>query len=197
MISWVKMNTLSKIALAALLLPLLIACDNMQSLTKAEQVERTIRQEVRRDLRGLNALIDVAEVTEYDGFAWRRGELLQIRQRIDGELLLLDQAEAPDIIATAVKQNIPSFSLVRYQQGWLVVFDTYVSSHCQVVYAYAYRGVLTDTQPCSSDTYAAQASGQCQSKINDEWQVFKEWFFAESLVDEGNPVCIEYAAQGW
>lgn len=195
--SWVKMNTLSKIALTTLLLPLLIGCDNMQSLTKAEQVERTIQQEVRRDLRGLNALTEAAAATEYDGFAWRRGELLQIRQRQDGELMLLDQAEAPDIIATAVKQNIPSFSLVRYQQGWLVVFDTYVSPHCQVVYAYAFRGVLTATQPCSSDAFAEQASGQCQSKINDEWQVFKEWFFAESLVDEGNPVCIEYAAQGW
>ena len=176
---------------------LLTACDNMQTLTEAEQVARTIRQEVSRDLKGLNALTTAATATNYDGFAWRRGEKIQIRQRLDGELTLLEQAQAPEIIATAVEYRIPSFSLVRYQQGWLVVFRTYVSSHCQVVYAYAYRGKLPDTPQCTEQEFAGSANGRCQSPINDEWQVFKEWFFAESLVASGNPVCTAKAEQGW
>lgn len=176
---------------------LLTACDNMQTLTEAQQIERTIRQEVSRDLKGLNALTAAADTTEYDGFAWRRGEKIQIRQRLNGELTLLEQAAAPEIIATAVGHRIPSFSLVRYQQGWLVVFRTYVSNHCQVVYAYAYRGELADTPQCTEELFASQANGQCQSPINDEWQVFKEWFFAESLVAEGNPVCEAKLQQGW
>ncbi|MCC5827128.1 hypothetical protein [Alkalimonas sp.] len=173
---------------------LITACDSMQSLTEAEQVERTIRQEVRRDLRGLNALTDAAEATPFDSFAWRRGERLQVRQRQEQELVLLEHAEAPEIIATAVAERIPSFSLVRYQQGWLVVFDTYVSPQCQVVYAYAYRGHLADTPLCTKDVFAEQANGRCKSPITDEWKVFKEWFFAESLLAEGNPACVEAAA---
>ncbi|WP_290616840.1 MULTISPECIES: hypothetical protein [unclassified Arsukibacterium] len=169
----------------------------MQTLTEAQQIERTIRQQVSRDLDGLNALTAAADTTEYDGFAWRRGEKIQIRQRVDGELALLEQAEAPEIIATAVEHQIPSFSLVRYQQGWLVVFRTYVSNHCQVVYAYAYRGKLPDTPQCTEEVFASQANGRCLSPINDEWQVFKEWFFAESLVAEGNPVCKAKLEQGW
>ncbi|MDP4535310.1 hypothetical protein Q3O60_03800 [Alkalimonas collagenimarina] len=188
-----------KIALKYLMVLLafmvLTACEKMQSLTESEQVERTIRQEVRRDLRALNTLTDAADATEYDGFAWRRGERLQIRQRQDGELVLLEQAEAPEIIATAVAQKIPSFSLVRYQQGWLVVFTTYVNPQCQVVYAYAYRGVLADTPLCSSEVFTEQANGQCQSPIQDQWQVFKEWFFAESMLEEGNPACVQSAAE--
>lgn len=176
---------------------LLTACDNMQTLTEAQQIERTIRQEVSRDLQGLNALTEAADTTEYDGFAWRRGEKIQIRQRMDGELTLLEQAEAPEIIAKAVEHRIPSFSLVRYQKGWLVVFRTYVSNHCQVVYAYAYRGQLPGTPQCTEEVFASKANGQCQSPINDEWQVFKEWFFAESLVAEGNPVCKAKLEQGW
>lgn len=176
-----------------LLVPLLTGCDSMQSLTEAEQVERTIQQEVRRDLRGLNALTDAAQATPYDGFAWRRGERLQVRQRQEQALLLLEQVEVPEIIATAVAQRIPSFSLVRYQQGWLVVFDTYVSPQCQVVYAYAYRGHLADTPLCSKDVFAEQANGRCQSPITEEWQVFKEWFFARSLLEEGNPACVQSA----
>ncbi|SNY50950.1 hypothetical protein SAMN06297280_1716 [Arsukibacterium tuosuense] len=186
-----------KFLVAAAALLLLSACDKMQTLSEAEQIERTIRQEVNRDVKGLNALTEVAAATDYDGFAWRRGEKIQIRQRLAGELALLEQAEAPDVIATAVKHRIPSFSLVRYQQGWLVVFRTYVSSHCQVVYAYAYRGTLPDTLQCAEDLFASQANGKCQSPINDEWQVFKEWFFAESLVAEGSPVCAAKAEQGW
>lgn len=176
-----------------LFLPLLTACDSMQSLTESEQVERTIRQEVRRDLRGLNALTDAADATPFDGFAWRRGERLQVRQRQEQELVLLEHAEAPEIIATAVAERIPSFSLVRYQQGWLVVFDTYVSPQCQVVYAYAYRGHLVDTPLCSKDVFAEQANGRCKSPITEEWQVFKEWFFARSLLEEGNPACVQSA----
>ena len=186
-----------KFLIAAAALVLLTACDKMQTLSEAEQIERTIRQEVSRDVKGLSALTTVAAATEYDGFAWRRGEKIQIRQRQNGELVLLEQAEAPDVIATAVEHRIPSFSLVRYQQGWLVVFRTYVSSHCQVVYAYAYRGSLPDTPQCTEDLFASQANGKCQSPINDQWQVFKEWFFAESLVAEGNPVCTAKAEQGW
>ncbi|MEE2001163.1 hypothetical protein QWY20_06825 [Alkalimonas sp. MEB108] len=178
-----------------LLVTLLTGCDSMQSLTEAEQVERTIRQEVRRDLRGLNALTDAAQATPYDGFAWRRGERLQVRQRQEQALLLLEQVEVPEIIATAVAQRIPSFSLVRYQQGWLVVFDTYVSPQCQVVYAYAYRGHLADTPLCSKDVFAEQANGRCQSPITEEWQVFKEWFFARSLLEEGNPACVQSASR--
>ncbi|SEA78375.1 hypothetical protein [Alkalimonas amylolytica] len=184
-----------KIAVVAILGLLLTACEKMQGLTQAEQVERTIRQEVRRDLHGLNALTDTADATPYDGFAWRRGEQVQIRQRQGQDLVLLEQAKAPQIIATAVAQRIPSFSLVRYQQGWLVVFDTYVSPLCQVVYAYAYRGQLADTPLCTKDVFAEQANGRCQSPITDEWQVFKEWFFASSLLEEGNPACVQSATR--
>jgi hypothetical protein len=176
---------------------LITGCGDMQPLTEAEQIERTIRQEVSRDIKGLTALTTAAEATTYDGFAWRRGERIQIRQRSEQGLTLLAQAEAPAIIAIAVAHNIPSFSVVRYQQGWLVVFHTYVSSQCQVVYAYAYRGNLADTQQCSNELFAGQANGKCQSPINAQWQVFKEWFFAESLLNEGNPVCVSKAAQGW
>ncbi|MBV2127478.1 hypothetical protein [Arsukibacterium indicum] len=186
-----------KLLMIAATVLLLTACDKMQTLSEAEQIERTIRQEVSRDLTGLNALTTAAAATDYDGFAWRRGEKIQIRQRQNGELALLEQAEAPDVIATAVEHRIPSFSLVRYQQGWLVVFRTYVSNHCQVVYAYAYRGQLPDTPKCTEQEFASSANGRCQSPINDEWQVFKEWFFAESLVAEGNPVCAAKAEQGW
>lgn len=185
-----------KLMLLSLLL-LLTACDNMQTLTEAEQIERTIRQEVSRDLTGLNALTTAAAATDYDGFAWRRGEKIQIRQRQNGELALLEQAEAPEIIAAAVKHRIPSFSLVRYQKGWLIVFRTYISNHCQVVYAYAYRGQLPDTPQCTEQAFASSANGRCQSPINTEWQVFKEWFFAESMVAAGNPVCTAKAEQGW
>ncbi|MDP4945063.1 MAG: hypothetical protein NWQ42_03960 [Alishewanella sp.] len=186
-----------KTTLVIFMLGLLVACDKMQTLSEAAQVERTIRQEVKRDVTGLTALTQAADETEYDGFAWRRGETIQIRQRQNGELTLLKDVQAPEIIATAVKHNIPSFSVVRYQQGWLVVFRTYVSSHCQVVYAYAYHGKLDNTPQCSDAVFAEQANGKCQSPINDEWQVFKEWFFAESLVAEGNPVCAAKVAQGW
>jgi hypothetical protein len=172
-------------------------CGDSQSLTEAEQIERTIRQEVSRDIKGLNALTTAAEATTYDGFAWRRGERIQIRQRDGQGLTLLAHAEAPAIIAIAVAHNIPSFSVVRYQQGWLVVFRTYVSSQCPVVYAYAYRGSLADTPQCTNELFAGQANGKCQSPINAEWQIFKEWFFAESLLNEGNPVCVSKAKQGW
>ncbi len=178
-------------------LVLLTACDKMQTLSEGEQIERTIRQEVKRDVKGLTALTSAANATEYDGFAWRRGEKIQVLQRQNGELTLLEQAEAPDIIATAVKHNIPSFSVVRHQQGWLVVFRTYVSSHCQVVYAYAYRGKLNNTSACSEELFASKSNGQCQSPINEEWQVFKEWIFAESLAGQGNPVCQAKLDQGW
>lgn len=178
-------------------LVLITGCGDMQTLSEAEQIERTIRQEVSRDVTGLNALIAAADATGYDGFAWSRGERIQVRQRQQGELTLLANAEAPEIIATAVAHKIPSFSVVRYQQGWLVVFRTYVSSHCQVVYGYAYRGSLADTPQCSTELFAEQANGQCQSPINDQWQVFKEWFFAQSLVDQGNPVCVKKVEQGW
>ena len=93
--------------------------------------------------------------------------------------------------------NLPSFSIVRYQQGWLVVFNTYLTEHCQAVYAYAYRGQLPEVPPCSDERFAETANGQCQSPITANWQLFKEWFFAESLVAEGNPKCISKAEQGW
>lgn len=189
-------NTAIKALIVTTTLLLVAACD-MKGPTEAEQVERTIRQEVSRDLKGLNALTAIAETTDYDGFAWRRGERIQVRQRQAQGLILLEQAEAPDIIAAAVTHNIPSFSLVRYNQGWLVVFRTYVSSQCQVVYAYAYRGELTDTPQCSNQIFAEQANGQCKSMIKDDWQVFKEWFFAESMMLSGNPVCKAKAEQGW
>jgi len=176
---------------------LLSGCSELKGPSNAEQVERTIRQEIQRNERGLNALTEVAQNTEYDGFAWRRGERIQVRQRNDQGMQLLEDAEAPAIIATAVEYNIPSFSIVRYQQGWLVVFRNYVSDHCQAVYAYAYRGTLSDTPQCSDELYAQAANGQCQSPINEQWVVFKEWFFAETLADEGNPVCLQKVAEGW
>lgn len=175
----------------------LMACDALKGPSPAEQVERTIRQEINANERGLNALTNVAQNTEYDGFAWRRGEQIQVRQRSEQGMTLLENAEAPAIIATAVEYNIPSFSIVRYQQGWLVVFRNYVSDHCQAVYAYAYRGTLHDTPQCSDALYAQNANGQCQSPINAQWVIFKEWFFAETLADEGNPVCLQKAAEGW
>lgn len=173
------------------------ACDALKGPSTAEQIERTIRQEVNANQRGLDALIRVADTTPYDGFAWRRGEPLQIRQRDAKGMNLLETATAPEIIATAVEFNVPSFSIVRYQQGWLVVFRNYLSEHCQAVYAYAYRGTLADTPLCTAEQYAEQANGQCQLPINADWLVFKEWFFAETLADEGNPVCQQKAAQGW
>ena len=176
----------------------LTACDALKGPSTAEQIERTIRQEVNANQRGLDALIRAADATPYDGFAWRRGEPLQIRQRdAKGIMNLLETATAPEIIATAVEFNVPSFSIVRYQQGWLVVFRNYLSEHCQAVYAYAYRGTLADTPLCTAEQYAEQANGQCQLPINADWLVFKEWFFAETLADEGNPVCQQKAAQGW
>lgn len=175
----------------------LSSCGKLQPLTEAEQTTRHITREVKRNETGLSALIAVADATPYDGFAWRRGERLQIRQRNNDDLQLLEQAEAPEIIATAVKHNVPSFSIVRYQQGWLVVFDTYLSEHCQAVYAYAYRGQLPGVAQCDAERFASQANGQCQQNINADWQVFKEWFFAESLVAEGNPVCKSKVAAGW
>ncbi len=180
--------------LAIMVLP---ACDAFKGPTEAEQIERTIRQEVNANKRGLAALMQVAATTPYDGFAWRRGEPLQIRQRTDQGMILLEDATVPEIISTAVEFNVPSFSIVRYQQGWLVVFRYYLTEHCQAVYAYAYHGVLPETPQCSADLFAEQANGQCQTPINAEWQVFKEWFFAQSLADEGNPVCQEKAAAGW
>lgn len=185
---------LCSLLIAAATLP---ACDALKGPSPAEQVERTIRQEVNANQRGLEALIQVAEPTVYDGFAWRRGEPLQIRQRTAEGMTLLEDASAPEIIATAVEFNVPSFSLVRYQQGWLVVFRNYVSQHCQAVYAYAYRGTLPDTPQCADTLFAEQANGQCQSAINSEWVVFKEWFFAETLADDGNPICQQKAAEGW
>lgn len=186
-----------------LLASLLVAgCDQLKTLTEAEQIARSIQQEVKRNERGLDALIAAADNTAYDGFAWRRSERIQIRQRLtegeqQGELQLLAEAEAPEIIATAVANNLPSFSIVRYQQGWLVVFNTYLTEHCQAVYAYAYRGQLPEVPPCSEERFAETANGQCQSSITADWQLFKEWFFAESLVAEGNPKCISKAEQGW
>lgn len=176
---------------------LLTSCDASQGLTEAEQIERTIRQEVSRDLRGLNALTDAAQTTSYDSFAWRIGETIQVRQRQGHDLTLLEDAQAPAVIAAAVEHKIPSFSIVRYQQGWLVVFRTYVTAQCQVVYAYAYRGQLADTAQCSDTLFTEQANGQCQSPINEQWQVFKEWFFADSLLVEGNPICQQKAELGW
>ena len=118
-------NAVLKSTVALLTVVLTITgCGEMQTLSEAEQIARTIRQEVSRDEKGLNALIAAADATGYDGFAWRRGERTQVRQRQQGELTLLADAEAPDIIATAVAHKIPSFSVVRYQQGWLVVFRT-------------------------------------------------------------------------
>ena len=190
-------------ATVLLLASLFVAgCDQLKTLTEAEQIARSIQQEVKRNERGLDALIAAADNTTYDGFAWRRGERIQIRQRLtegeqQGELQLLAEAEAPEIIATAVANNLPSFSIVRYQQGWLVVFNTYLTEHCQAVYAYAYRGQLPEVAPCSEERFAETANGQCQSPITANWQLFKEWFFAESLVAEGNPKCISKAEQGW
>lgn len=175
----------------------LMACDALKGPSPAEQVDRTIRQEINANQRGLNALIEIAQDTEYDGFAWRRGEQIQVRRRSEQGMTLLENIEAPAIIAAAVEYNVPSFSIVRYQQGWLVVFRNYVSEHCQAVYAYAYRGVLNDTPQCAEALYAQSANGQCQSPINEQWVVFKEWFFAETLADEGNPVCLQKAAEGW
>lgn len=176
---------------------LLTGCSEVQPLSEAEQVERIIQQEIARNERGLNALTDAAEVTDYDGFAWRRGERIQVRNHTDNGMQLVEDAEAPTIIAAAVDYNIPSFSIVRYADGWLVVFRNYLNDHCQAVYAYAYRGDLKDTPQCAEDVFAENANGQCQSPINTEWVVFKEWFFAEALADQGNPVCVEKAAQGW
>lgn len=182
-----------------LIVSLLFAgCDMRQTLTEGEQIERSIRQEVLRKTRALDALVAAADNTAYDSFAWRRGERIQIRQRQEnGQLLLLPEAEAPEVIATAVEHKTPSFSLVRYQQGWLVVFNTYVTAHCQVVYAYAYRGQLPEVSSCNEAFIASEANGQCQSPINADWQVFKEWFFAETLLTEGNPQCLKQAAAGW
>lgn len=176
---------------------LLAGCSEVQPLSEAEQVERTIQQEIARNERGLNALTEAAEVTDYDGFAWRRGERIQIRNHTDNGMHIVEDAEAPTIIAAAVEHNIPSFSIVRYEGGWLVVFRNYLSDHCQAVYAYAYRGALADTPQCTPQLFADLANGQCQSPINNEWVVFKEWFFAEALADQGNPVCVEKLADGW
>lgn len=175
----------------------LAGCSEIQPLSEAEQVERLIEQEIARNERGLNALTAAAEVTAYDGFAWRRGERIQIRNHSDTGMQLVEDAEAPTIIAAAVEYNIPSFSIVRYEGGWLVVFRNYLSDYCQAVYAYAYRGELPNTPLCSSEQFATNANGSCQRPINSEWAVFKEWFFAEALVAEGNPVCVQQAEQGW
>lgn len=188
--------TFKPLLLLAVILAL-TSCDKLKGPTEAEQIERTIRQEVQRNQRGLNALTEVATTTPFDGFAWRRGELLQIRQRVNGTMQLLSDVEVPAIIATAVEFNVPSFSIVRYQEGWLVVFRNYVSEHCQAVYAYAYRGNLPETPQCHADRFANEANGQCQSPINTEWVIFKEWFFAESLAEQGNPVCVKKANDGW
>jgi len=176
---------------------LLSSCEEIKAPTLSEQNERTIRQEVKQNTKGLQALTAVGDTTEYDGFAWRRGEHIQIRQRKAHDLELLTDATAPEIIATAVKYNIPSFSIVRYNQGWLVVFRNYLSEHCQAVYAYAYNGSLDNTPQCSAEQFANNANGQCQSPIDENWVVFQEWFFAEALASEGNPVCQQKAAQGW
>lgn len=188
------MFKLCGVLLIAIILP---GCDAFKGPSTEEQIDRTIRQEVRVHQRGLTALIDVAEQTTYDGFAWRRGEPLQIRQRTDEGMQLLEQTDAPEIIAAAVEFNVPSFSIVRYQQGWLVVFRHYLSEHCQAVYAYAYRGTLPETPICTEALYAQQANGRCQTPINAQWLIFKEWFFAETLADEGNPRCQQKVAAGW
>lgn len=191
------MFRLSVLAGVLLTSAVLSSCGDMKAPTLSEQNERTIRQEVTRDNRGLLALTEAADKTKYDGFAWRRGEHIQIRQRKAHDLELLTDATAPEVIAAAVKYNIPSFSIVRYNQGWLVVFRNYLSEHCQAVYAYAYRGNLENTPQCSTEQFANNASGQCQSPIDENWVVFQEWFFAEALAAEGNPVCQQKAAQGW
>ncbi|WP_189481049.1 hypothetical protein [Alishewanella tabrizica] len=182
---------------SGLLLSSLMGCDAFKGLSESEQIERTIRQEIQRNEQGLTALIAIANNTDFDGFAWRRGEPLQVRKRTAEGLALLTDVTVPEIITSAVANNVPSFSLVRYQQGWLVVFRNYLSPHCQAVYAYAYQGVLTDTPQCDEQLFAAQANGQCQAPINAQWVIFKEWFFAETLADEGNPVCQQKAAAGW
>ncbi|KKO45538.1 hypothetical protein VT06_17150, partial [Arsukibacterium sp. MJ3] len=102
-------------------------CSEVQPLSEAEQVERIIQQEIARNERGLNALTDAAETTAYDGFAWRRGERIQVRNHTDNGMQLVEDAEAPTIIAAAVDYNIPSFSIVRYADGWLVVFRNYLN----------------------------------------------------------------------
>lgn len=189
-----KILTLSSLLLIA---SGLTGCDALKGPSTAEQVERTIRQEVKANQRGLTALIAKADATPYDGFAWRRGELLQIRQNSAEGMILLENTSVPEIISTAVEFNVPSFSIVRYQQGWLVVFRNYLSAHCQSVYAYAYNGSLPDVPQCTETLYAENANGQCQTPINAQWAVFKEWFFAENLADQGNPVCQKKAAAGW
>ncbi|WP_449357078.1 hypothetical protein [Alishewanella longhuensis] len=60
----------------------------------------------------------------------------------------------------------------------VVVFRNHVSQHSQAVYAYAYRGTLPDTPQCADTLFAEQANGQCQSAINSEWVVFKEWMLS-------------------
>lgn len=189
---------LSRLASLLVLCGFLFGCDMRHTLTEGEQIERSIRQEVQRKSSALDALVTSAAETPYDSFAWRRGERIQIRQRQDdNQLVLLPEAEAPEVIATAVKHKIPSFSLVRYQEGWLVVFNTYVTAQCQVVYAYAFQGKLADVPTCNNTLLLSEANGQCQSPINENWQVFKEWFFAETLLTQGNPQCLKQAEMGW
>ena len=93
------------------------------TLTEAEQVTRYIEQEVKRNSRGLNALVAAAEETEFDSLTWRHGERIQLRVREAGEFRTVEDGDAGGVIAAAVANNVPSFSIVRYEDNWLVVFS--------------------------------------------------------------------------
>ncbi|RUO21498.1 hypothetical protein [Aliidiomarina haloalkalitolerans] len=175
----------------------LSACGGQPPLTEAEQVTRYIEQEVKRNSRGLNALVAAAEETEFDSLTWRHGERIQLRVREAGEFRTVEDGDAGGVIAAAVANNVPSFSIVRYEDNWLVVFRNYLSDHCQAVYAYAMFGPTDNLDLCTLEFVAEQPNGQCYSPIEGQWSVFKEWFFAEAFVDAGNPVCNEKADLGW
>lgn len=188
---------MKKVLGLALLTLVLSACGGQTPLTEADQVTRYIEQEVKRNSRGLNALIAAAEETEFDSLTWRHGERIQLRVREEGEFRVVEDGDAGGVIAAAVANNVPSFSVVRYEDNWLVVFRNYLSEHCQAVYAYAMSGPTDDLTRCTADVFAEQPNGQCYTPIDGQWSVFKEWFFAEAFVDAGNPVCIEKADMGW
>lgn len=187
---------MNRIGLALLTL-VLSACGGQAPLTESEQVTRYIEQEVKRNQRGLANLIAAAEETEFDSLTWRHGERIQLRVREDGRFRLVEDGEAGGVVAAAVENNVPSFSIVRHGDNWLVVFRNYFSDHCQAVYAYAMLGDTGDLPLCSPEGFAEHANGRCHTPIDQQWAVFKEWFFAEALVDEGNPVCVDKAANGW
>lgn len=185
------------IVLGLVMVFMLAGCSERMALTEAEQVTRYIEQEVKRNQRGLSNLIAAAEETEFDSLTWRHGERIQLRVRENGSFRLVEDGEAGGVVSAAVANNVPSFSIVRHQDNWLVVFRNYLSDHCQAVYAYAMYGARGDTRACEPEAFAEHANGRCVTPIDEQWSVFKEWFFAEALVEQGNPVCIAKEQAGW